>query len=202
VKTRNSHAHADPHKIAGYYYYHSLYYAARALRRLGADAKGYVPKIVETLAKEQGSDGSWEDAPCGGKPYGTALGLLTLGALEGTLFPWLESAEAALEEGKAGGRPVLCFFADAGRDSADLERVLVGEELRATVGGFTCLKSAVRKEDPACRKAGVTSGPVVLVLDAREAEPWAKPLARLRGRRTAKVLQDELGRALEAFRGK
>src|SRR5262249_4010414 len=106
--------------------------------------------------------------------------------------PWAETADAALEAAKSSGRPALLFFTDGKKDSADMQAILLSDEMKPLMAAFPCARIAVAKDDPTCKKANVLSAPVILVVDATADAPFAKPLRKINGRRTAKSLKDDL----------
>ena len=82
---RQVYAHTPPYMIAGYYYHFGVHFAARALGRAGLPEKERAAirrLLLHELLRHQEEDGSWIDSPAGGKPYATALALLSLRELK------------------------------------------------------------------------------------------------------------------------
>lgn len=79
AKVRKSHSHRPPYQNAGYYFYWGHYYNAQAIAFLAPELqKRYYPALTGLIVKTQDKDGSFFDAPCGGKVAGTSMALLTL----------------------------------------------------------------------------------------------------------------------------
>ena len=197
-KTRNSHAHAEPHRIAGYYYYHAHSYAARALGLLaakeGAPSKeraARVALLLDSLVKEQDADGAWMDAPCGDRPYATALAVLALLDLRDLMFPWAGTLEAAVASARAGSLPVVVLYADATPESRKAEDALAGRDLEALREKVIWLRIAKEDAD-AWKAAKVTRGGSVVLLGGEAGYDPAKPAAKFGPGASARLLKGKI----------
>jgi hypothetical protein len=205
VKTRISHPHEKPFMIAGYYYYHGHSYAARAMRylagrdpKLRAEFAGHVATLAKSLLSEQASDGSWMDAPCGDRPYATALALLTLRDVQAMSMPWAESVARAVEIAKADGRPVVVLFTDGGDASAQLERTLADAKLDACREKFVWARCDKRDDAALWRAAKIASAPLLAVLGPAKDYAVGATVARLAGKSSAAQIEGFLKRLLDA----
>lgn len=203
VKTRNSHPHAKPFMIAGYYYYHGHAYAARAMRRLverdpkqRAALAGHVATLTKSLLGEQAQDGSWMDAPCGDRPYATALALLTLRDVQTMALPWAESVARAVEIAKPDGKLVVVLFGDGGEASKQLERTLADAKLDGLRDSFVWAKCDQRADAAVWKEAKIGSAPLLAVLGPAKAYSVAATVSRLAGKSTAAQVEGFLKRAL------
>jgi hypothetical protein len=195
VKVRKERGHSPTTKIAGYYYYYVHHYAARALRRLGRDPQGYADIMRKAFLEEQRTDGSWMDTVSCGTTCGTAFVLTAFDDLRS--LTWRDSLEEALALAKGAGKPVLLFLTDGAGDARLLEASLGNAEVRELLGQFVCARHELAKKDPIGKRLGVRSGTALVVLNAGAADALAKPVAKLRGKRTPKSIIRELGRALK-----
>jgi hypothetical protein len=194
VKARTKHEHTLPFYIAGYYYYHAHYFAARAIARLGKDPHGNARTIRRSLLEEQDADGSWYDAPCGHKTYGTALALLTLSELRGLPTPWLDSLELGVKTAGEDRLRVLLLVTDGERDPAGITKAVTGDDLRDVVKNFCCVRLDLCHDDPLRRKLKISNGVALVVLDPAAVDPTAKPLQVWTSKRTVQTWHDDLER--------
>ena len=197
-KVRTSHAHADPHKIAGYYYYHAHSYAARALRLLAAkegaptkERTARVATLLDSLIREQDAEGAWMDAPCGDRPYATALAVLALLDLRELLFPWAGTLEAAVASAREKSLPVVVLYADASAESRKAEEALAGKDLEALRERVVWLRIA--KEDAEAWKAAkVTKGGTILLLGGEAGYDPVKPATKFGPGASARLLKGKI----------
>jgi hypothetical protein len=201
VKTRNEHPHTKPYMIAGYYYYHGHSYAARAMRRLAAadprlraELAGHVATLAASLLAEQAADGSWMDAPCGDRPYATALALLALRDVAEMSLPWAESVERAVESAKQDGRSVVVLFTDGGDASRQLERSLADAKLDALRERFVWAKCDQRADAARWKEAKIAAAPLLAVLGPAKDYALGAALGRLAGKSTVQQLEGFLKR--------
>ena len=197
-RTRNSHAHAEPHRIAGYYYYHAHSYAARALRLLaareGAPSKergARVATLLDALLKEQDGDGACMDAPCGDRPYATALAVLTLLDLRELLFPWAGTIEAAVASAREGALPVVVLYADASADSRKCEEMLAGKDLEPLRERVVWLRIP-REDAEAWKSAKVAKGGSIVLLGGEAGYDPAKPAGKFGPGASARLLRGKI----------
>jgi len=206
---RSSHPHAEPYKIAGYYYYHAHSYAARALRRLAAREKTPSParaarvrELLAALVAEQDADGAWMDAPCGDRPYATALAVLELTDLRELLFPWAANLDDAVAAARERSAPVVVLFTDGGKASAKAEEALQDADLLPVRDACLWVRVPKAGTDEVWKAAKVSSGGSVLVLSAAGEWSTAAPAARFGSSVSAKLLLRAIRRVLPAEGGK
>ncbi len=206
VAARGRSEHVAPHEIAGYYYYPAHYYAMCALRALLAtdpkieeyalDAAG---KLVSALLSEQAADGSFEDAPAGGKAYGTAMVLLTLREHEDLRVRWHRDLKAGLERARAKKRAVVLLFLDDNEASRTEVATFYEDVLAPLVGRVELVKLDRRRHSREALRARVYRGPTLLVLDPRREAPLKEPLKKVIGGRDADDLMKLIEKALAAW---
>jgi hypothetical protein len=194
-KLRNTYAHTPPTMIAGYYYYFGHLHVARAIRRLGRDPADRAGLVRRTFLKEQLEDGSWKDVEAGGKSCGTAMVLLALDEL-GTIL-WRAPVDEALKAAKEESKPVLVFLSDGKKEGAETEKAMREPPVLELLQQFACIRVAISKDDPVCKKTKITSGCAILVLDPKAEDPFEKPLKKWTGRRSAKPLREDLAKILK-----
>jgi hypothetical protein len=184
--------------IAGYYYYFGLLHVSRGLRRVGRDPADRSGVLRKLLLKEQLQDGSWKDVEAGGKSCGTALALLSLDEL-GTIL-WIATTDEAIAASKESARPVLVFLTDGKKDASDTEKAMRDPAVLELLQGFACVRVAIAKDDPVCRKTKITYGCAILVVDPRAEDPLDKPLKKWTGMKSAKKLKEDLGKTLKEWK--
>lgn len=189
AKRRNVYAHDKEIGIAGYYWYFGLHSAARALRWRGRDPAGHSAWLKEALLREQLEDGAWKDVEAGGKSCGTAFALLALSDLKA--MRW-RTIDEALASGKEQGKRVLVLFTDGKKEAQESEKALADPALGPLLDRFAAARVEIRKDDAACRKAGVSSGCALVVLDSALEDPWSKPVKKLTGRLKVAALKSDL----------
>jgi len=197
-KLRNTYAHTPPSMIAGYYYYFGLLHVSRGLRRVGRDPADRSGVLRKLLLKEQLQDGSWKDVEAGGKSCGTALALLSLDEL-GTI-PWIATTDEAIAASKESARPVLVFLTDGKKDGSDTEKAMRDPAVLELLQGFACVRVAITKDEPVCKKTKITYGCAILVVDPRVEDPLDKPLKKWTGMKSAKKLKEDLGKTLKEWK--
>ena len=197
-KLRNTYAHTPPLMIAGYYYYFGQLHVARALKKLARDPADRAGLLRRTFLKEQLEDGSWKDVEAGGKACGTGLVLLSLDEL-GTIL-WRATVDDALKAATEESKPVLLFITDGKKDGADTEKSMREAGVFELLQKFVCVRVAITKDDPVCKKTKITYGCAILVLDPKGEDPLEKPLKKWTGRRSAKPLKDDLSKILKAWK--
>jgi hypothetical protein len=197
-KLRNTYAHTPPSMIAGYYYYFGHLHVARAIRRLGRDPSDRAGWLRRTFLKEQLEDGSWVDVAAGGKSCGTAMALLGLDEL-GTIL-WRATVDEAVKAGKEESKPVFVWFTDGKKDAADTEKAMRDPGVFELFSKFTCVRVAISKDDPHCKREKIAHGCAILVIDPRTEDPFAKPLKKWTGKRGAKSMKDDLTKVLKDWK--
>jgi hypothetical protein len=197
VKVRKERGHSRTTGIAGYYYYYVHHYAARALRRLGCDPKGYADIITKAFLSEQQENGSWMDTVSCGTTCGTAFVLIAFDDLRN--LTWRDSLDAGLAAAKKDGKPILLFLTDCQSDAGLVEVALGAAEVRGLLKRFVCVRHRLVTKDPLGKRLGVRSGTALVVLDASAGKPLVRPLMKLRGKQKAKGIARELARALKKW---
>ncbi len=203
---RHEAGHTPPVEIAGYYYYHAHYYAMCALRHLIEEdplredwVEEQAAVLLEALLAEQNEDGSWEDAPAGGKAYATALALLSLREYRDIRVRWSKSVTAGLSRARRLGRPLVLLFLDQNEASAKMVRLFYESALADTVGSVVLLRLDRRSHPPVALRAKVYRGPALLVLDPRREEPLRNPLKKIIGGRDVSKVRAVLDKAIAEF---
>ena len=197
-KLRNTYAHTPPSMIAGYYYYFGHLHVARAIRRLGRDPSDRAGWLRRTFLKEQLEDGSWIDVAAGGKSCGTAMALLALDEL-GTIL-WRATVEEAVKAGKEESKPVFVWFTDGKKDAADTEKAMRDPQVFELFSRFACVRVAVSKDDPHCKREKIAYGCAILVVDPKAEDPFAKPLRKWTGKRGPRTMKDDLSKVLKDWK--
>jgi hypothetical protein len=161
-------------------------------------------KWVETQARvlsqaflaEQNDDGSWEDAPAGGKAYGTALALLALREYRDIRVRWCRSFGAGLKRARRDGRPLVLLFLDANEASGKMVQRFYDAALAEAVGSVVLLRLDRRSNPEIALKAKVYRGPALLVLDPRQENPLNNPMKKLIGARDADKIRAVLEKTI------
>jgi hypothetical protein len=110
-----------------------------------------------------------------------------------------DSVEAALATGKTDGKPVLALFTDKSKDAEETETALADDSLQAALARFVAARHEIAKDCELCKRCKAVAGVTVLVLDPRNEDPAAAPLAQLAGKRTAAALKTGLESALKKW---
>jgi len=203
---RNEAGHKKPHEIAGYYYYHAHYYAMCALRRLLRQDPESEPFVLEqaailisALLSEQADDGSWEDAPAGGKAYATALALLMLREVRDIRVRWFDDLQAGLDRARKTGRPLVLLFMDDNDASQKMVNVFYSSLLTSTLRSVVLVRLDRRAHSQIAIRAKVYRGPAIVLLDPTLEHPLKSPLKKLIGGRDAKKVASVIEQALAAW---
>ncbi len=203
---RHEPGHVKPLEIAGYYYYHAHYYAMCALRSLlerNPDSESFVLKeaglLAAALLSEQAADGSWQDAPAGGRAYGTALALLMLREYRDIRVRWFDDLRAGLDRAGKTGRPLLLLFTDANDASRKMVDLFYDSLLAEPLRSLVLVRLDRRSHSQLALRAKVYRGPSLLLLDPTLEKPLKSPLKKLTGGRDAKKVTAVLEKGLQAW---
>lgn len=109
---------------------------------------------------------------------------------------WHKDFQLALSRAQSLDKPLLLIASDGKRNAKATEEALADEASLSRLRRFELLRYDLPSAAPVLKELGIKSGVTLVVLDPGLAEPLAKPIARLGGKRDTAALSKFLDQAL------
>ena len=96
---------------------------------------------------------------------------------------WYRDSERALEQARAKGMPLLLVAADDKRSAQTTSAALADAACKSQLRKFVLLRINLPSDSTALKELKIKSGANLVVLDPKQENPYAKPVAKLSGKR-------------------
>lgn len=148
----------------------------KVVAKLGDRSPAGVRKAIEDLAKKyRGSTGPKME----------------------TQIPYVDAYDAAFAKAKKDGKLLLVFLTDGSKRAVGTESELAKKDLSKLLAEFVVVRHEIERDCKICERHKARSGCAVHVIDPSVQDPYADPLVREIGKRSARSLERALQRALK-----